>query len=152
MTVGMARSLHRHSCGGGDGNGGSRTASTRVIAVYVQESGGGAPIVILNGAQRSEESKASAHKTAMSSMKPLGFFAALRMTFNGAAARVIQRSPEGREDHAHAKILLPSPAGEGWEGDTGQLHIGLPPSQAFRDVLSVSRFALDSPGLAGMTI
>ena len=57
------------------GMGGSRTAPTRVIAVYVQESGGGAPIVILNGAKRSEESKASARKAAMSSMKPLGFFA-----------------------------------------------------------------------------
>ena len=75
MTVGMARSLHRHSRGGRDGNGGSRTAPTRVIAVYVQESGGGAPIVILNGAKRSEESKASARKAVMSSMKPLGFFA-----------------------------------------------------------------------------
>ena len=41
-----------------------------------------APTVILNGAQRSEESNAFVHKTTMHLMSCLGFFAALRMTLN----------------------------------------------------------------------
>ncbi len=52
-----------------------------------------APTVILNGAERSEESKASVRKAATYLVNDFGFFAALRMTRQGAWSQVTQRSP-----------------------------------------------------------